>query len=356
MQANQTLLLKSILAEAVKFRAADLHFSVGNAPLLRIDDQLMPMEDQEVVNQDFMKDLVNLLLTDAQKDALKDCKELIFTYDFEKGLRFKVNIFYQQGFLSATFRYIAPQIPTIDSLGLDATVKKIAAIKKGLVIVSGNFGSGRSSTASAIIEEINQTRKEYIIAVEDPIEYIFVNKKSIIEQREVGKDTNSYADAINYFQEEDGDVLFLDQSDDSKVIPSILELARAGSLVITVMSADSASKTVSRILDSFQSFDQERIRNLLATSLRAILCQKLLPKSGGGLVVVQEIMMVNDAIKSIIASGNIAQLDTIIQTSRKENMVSFNQSLAELYENRRISLEDALENATDKKTFENLIQ
>ncbi|MFA5047486.1 MAG: ATPase, T2SS/T4P/T4SS family [Patescibacteria group bacterium] len=356
MQANQNLLLKGVLAEAVKFRAADLHFSVGNAPLLRIDGQLTPMADQAVINQDFMKDLINLLLTDAQKDTLKERKELIFTYDFEKGLRFKVNIFYQQGFLSATFRYISPQTPTIDSLGLEETVKKIAGVKKGLVIISGNFGSGRSSTAASIIEEINQTRKEYIIAVEDPIEYIFTNKKSIIEQREVGKDTNSYADAINYFQEEDGDVLFLDQADDPKIIPSILELARAGSLVITVMSADSASKTVSRILDSFQSFDQERIRNLLATSLKAILCQKLLPKSGGGLVVVQEIMMVNDAIKSIIASGNIAQLDTIIQTSRKENMISFNQSLAELYGARRISLEDALENATDKKTFENLIQ
>jgi len=251
--------------------------------------------------------------------------------------------------LSATLRYIPSKIPTVASLGLSTDITKLAKLKNGLMIVSGPFGSGRSTTIAAIIDEINRTRKEYIITIEDPIEYIFTNKKSIVEQREVGSDTRSYSDALKYFEEEDGDVLFLENMQDPKIIPAVLEISRGGSLVLSTISADSAAKTVSRILDSFQSFDQERIRDLLSTSLRAVVCQKLLPRVGGGLVLAYEILIINDAARSVIINGNLNRLEDIIQTSRKDGMISFDQNLAQLVKDRMVSREDALENASNKK-------
>jgi len=195
-----------------------------------------------------------------------------------------------------------------------------------------------------------------IITIEDPIEYVFNNSQSIIEQRQIGQDTRSFVDALGYFEEENGDVLFVEEMEDITVIPLVLEIARGGSLVISSLSAASASNTVARILDSFQSFDQERIRNLLATALKAVICQRLLPKIGGGSVVVQEIMTVNSAIQSIISSGNYTQIDDIIRTSRSEGMAPFDQELAQLVRDRIITREEALNNAADKSRMEEWIK
>ena len=335
--------------------ASDLHFSVGNKPVLRVDQGLVFLEDREVIVSEFMEGLVSSWLEPTQREKLESNREIIFTYDFDKELRFKINIFYQKGYLSATFRHIPSRVPTIDSLGLTSVLKDLIIFKKGLILVSGPFGSGRSTTAAAMVEEINSTRKEYIITLEEPIEYIFTNNKSIVEQREVGKDTKSFEDALKYFQEEDGDVLFLEDIGDPKIVPMILEIANGSSLVISTANADSASKAVSSILDNFTSLDQTRIRDLLSNSLRAVVCQRVLPKMGVGVVVVQEIMIVNEAVKSIILSGNISQLDNIIHISRKEGMISFNQALAELVQARKISMKDALEESPDRKSLESMI-
>ncbi len=356
MQASQNLIIKNILMEVVKRRATDLHFSVSNYPILRVGGELIFLDDQEVVTQEFMDIFTDSLFTEEQKKKLVTNKEIILTYDFDRNLRFKINIFYQRGFLSATLRHIPTQVPTISSLGLSPIMKEIAQFKKGLVIVSGPFSSGRSTTAAAVLEEINQTRKVYAITIEEPIEYVFTNSKSIIEQREVGRDTRSFTDALAYFEEEDGDVLFFEEMRNSLIIPNILEIARGGALVLSTMSADSTAKTIARILDSFQSFDHERVRDLLSSSLKAIVCQKLVPKIGGGLMAVQEIMIVNEAIKSIIAKGDPSQIDNIIQISRKEGMITFDQALAGLVRDRKISLEDALDNSSDRKTLENLLK
>ena len=355
MQSNQSLLIKDILIEGIKMGASDLHFSVGNKPVLRVNSDLVSLEDREIIVSEFMEGLIDSWLSPEQKEILQKNREIIFTYDFDKELRFKINIFYQKGYLSATFRHIPSQVPTIDSLGLTPILKTLMALKKGLIIIAGPFGSGRSTTAAAMIEEINSTRKEYIITVENPIEYIFTNNKSIIEQREVGKDTQSFEEALRYFQEEDGDVLFLENMGDPKVVPLVLEIANGNSLVISTVSADSASSAISSILDNFTSLDQERIRDLLSNSLRAVVCQKILPKVGGGVISAQEIMTLNDAIKSIIAKGNIAQINDVMQISRKEGMISFNQSLADLVQARKITREDALEEASDRKSLENII-
>ena len=356
MSVSQELAIKNILTDAVKRGASDLHFSVGNNPTLRIDDKLVALEDGQVITEEFMNSLVDWLLDSEKKKKLLANKELVLARNFDKNLRFKINIFYQRGFLSVSLRHIPYQVPTLQTLKLNPILADLVKNKHGLIIISGPFGSGRSTTMAALVEEINRSRKEYIITIEDPIEYIFTNNKSIIEQREVGLDTNSFEEALKYFEEEDGDILLLEEMNKPVVIPLVLEIARGSSLVLTAVSADSASNTLARILDIFPAFDQERIRDLLATSLLAVICQKVLPKIGGGIVIAQEILIANNAVKSIIISGNIANLDNIIQTSRNEGMVSLNSALSELVKDRQITREDALNNATDKKILENSLK
>ena len=205
-----------------------------------------------------------------------------------------------------------------------------------------------------MINEINKIRKEYIITVEQPIEFIFVNDKSIIEQREVGKDANSFHDALTYFQEEGGDVLFVDRMNDPKIIPLILEIA-ASSLVFTIVTANSAQAVISLIVDSFQSFDQERIRDMLANSLKAVICQKMIPKISGGVKVVYEYLPVNESVKATIQSGNLKQIDNIINTSKKFGMISLEQSLALAVKNGEIEIGEAMENAKNQKLLESLL-
>jgi twitching motility protein PilT len=291
--------------------------------------------------------LAEALLTPTQQQKLAKDKEIILTYNFDKNLRFKINLFYQKSFLSATFRYVPVQIPALSQLGMPATVRELIKLNRGLVIVSGAFGSGRTSTAASMIEEINISRKKYIITIEDPIEYVFANKKSVIEQRQVGQDTNSYVDALRYFQEESGDVLFLEQLNSASIIPPVLEIARGSALVITTMAADTCARSLTAILDYFPAFDQERIRDLLSGALKAVVCQKLLPKIGGGVVPICEILLVNDTVRATIASGNLNQLDNIIATSRREGMVSFNQALNEALRANLITYEEAQEHSPD---------
>ncbi len=356
MDTAQALSIRKILTQAIARGAADLHFSVGNRPTLRINGDLAGMEDQDIIDMAFMEQLVSWLLTPEQSKLLKQNREIIITHDFDKQLRFKINIFYQRNFLSATLRHIPWQVPVLDSLNLNPKVKALTNLQKGLVIVAGSFGSGRSTTVAAMLEEINLSRKEYIITIEDPIEYLYINKQSIIEQRQVGRDVRTMADAIKYFEEEDGDILYLEGMEDPKIIPQVLEIARAGALVITHVTAATAAETISRIIDSFTSLDQERIRDLLASALQAVVCQKVIPQMGGGVMVIQEILMVNDTVKSIILDGRTNQLASVIMNSAEDGMVSFDQILAKLVAERRISLVDALDNATDRKRLEKMIR
>jgi len=335
MLSNQTLLVKSILIDAIKVGAADLHFSVGKKPAYKINNQWITMDDREMVDESFIQDLTKTILDEAGQAKLEKEKEIFFSYDFDKDLRFKINIFYQKRFLSVTLRHIPAKIPTIDSLGLNPVVKKLVDFKKGLVLIAGAFGSGKSSTAAAMIEEINQRKKQYIITIEQPIEYIFANNESIVEQREVGIDTASFEDALKYFQEEAGDVLFLENVSDIKFWPIILEIASGSSLVITTCNADTVTGAISTIINGFTSFDQERIRDMMSIALKAVVCQKILPKVGGGSVAAQEILIVNDAAKSLIAKGSINQIDNIIQVSRKDGMVTFDQALVDLAKNKK---------------------
>jgi twitching motility protein PilT len=356
MEAAQGLTLKNILIQAIKDRASDIHFSVGNVPIFRVNDKLVSGDSFEPVTADSMTEMSEAVLSPEQRDKLKQFKELILTYSFDKNLRFKINFFYQRGMLSASFRYIPSQVRSLSELGLAEGASSLVNIKKGLIVIAGPFGSGRSTTAAALIEEINRTRKEYIITVEKHPEHLFSNRESIIEQREVGVDANSFLGALEYFQEENGDVLFIEEMNDKEVIPAILEIAGGSSLVISCISAESARKAITRILDSFQSFDQERIRDLLSTSLKAVWCQKLVPSLAGGLVPAYELLKINDSAAAMIMDGTTSQLDNLIRTSRREEMVSLEQTLAAMVKSGKIASDKAYENANDKNTLDNALK
>jgi len=356
METSQLAALNSILAETIKRRASDLHLTVGKQPVVRIDDKLQPLSEAEVLTADFLKAVVKDILTDEQQEVLKKEKEIIFIYNWENKARFKINIFQQRGYWSISWRVIPVKVKTPLELGLTAIIDSLTKLKEGLVIITGPFSSGRTTTAVSLIEEINKNRAEHIITIEKPIEFIFTNKKSIVDQREVGRDTNSFLDALENCQEEDVDVLLVEEINSPKELSLILDIANSGALVIALMNTDSVIQTIEKILFSFQSFERERIQNLLASVLEGIVVQRLLPQVGGGLIMASEVLISTLAVKSIIREGKIRQLSSILQTSKSEGMITLDQSLADLVRRGKITGEEALGSATNKADFKSFLK
>jgi len=356
METSQLATLNNILAETVKRQASDLHLTVGKQPVIRIDDKLQPLLEAEVLTADFLTEIADSLLKEEQQEVLEKEKEITFIYNWENKARFKINIFQQRGYLSISWRLIPAKVRTLLELGLPPAVDKFTKLKDGLIILTGPFASGRTTTAVSLIEEINKNRAEHIITIEKPIEFIFTNKKSIIDQREVGRDTNSFLDALENCQEEDLDVLLVEEINSPQELSLILDIANAGTLVIALMNTDSAIQTIEKILFSYQSFERERIQNLLASVLRGIVVQRLLPQVGGGLVLVSEVLVSILAVKSVIREGKIRQLNSILQTSKEEGMITLDQSLADLVKRGKIVSEEALTVAVNKEDFQSFLK
>ncbi|MFH1226187.1 MAG: PilT/PilU family type 4a pilus ATPase [bacterium] len=351
METQQLAILNRILITAVKKQASDLHLVMGKQPVMRVDDKLVALETEEVLTADWLKQLAAELLNDEQKAVLSQNKEVTFIYGLENQFRFKVNVFFQRGYLSISWRLIPAKVKTLAELGLPTAVSQFVQLKRGLVIVAGPFGSGRTSTIAALLEEINKTRAEHIITIERPIEFLFANKKSIIEQREVGQDTNSFLAALDDSHEEDVDVLMVEEMDEPAVMASVLDLANAGSLIFGAMNTDSVSQTLEKIIFSFQSFERERIKNLLANALEGIIAQRLLPKVGGGMVLAAEVLVSTLAVKSLIREDKVQQLKSVLQTSGEEGMITLDRSLAGLVKQGLIARETALAYSASKEDF-----
>ncbi len=351
METQQLATLNRILVTAVKQQASDLHLVMGKQPVMRVDGKLVSLETEEVLTADWLKQLAAELLNDEQKAALNQNKEATFIYELENQFRFKVNVFFQRGYLSISWRLIPAKVKTLAELGLPSAVNQFVRLKRGLVIVAGPFGSGRTATIAALLEEINKTRAEHIITIERPIEFLFANKKSIIEQREVGQDTKSFLAALEDSQEEDVDVLMVEEMDEPAVLASVLDLANAGALIFGAMNTDSVGQTLEKMIFSFQSFERERIKNLLANALAGIIAQRLLPKVGGGMVLAAEVLISNLAVKSLIREDKIKQLKSVLQTSGGEGMITLERSLAELAKQGLIARETALAYAASKEDF-----
>ncbi|KKS25047.1 MAG: hypothetical protein UU85_C0008G0001, partial [Candidatus Wolfebacteria bacterium GW2011_GWA2_42_10] len=322
--------LNDLLLTTAQQNASDLHLAVGRRPTLRIDGALVPLQKEAILTPEAAKELVFALLTPEQKENFLREREVDFAYAFEDKARFRINVFYQRGYEAAALRYIPSQIKTIEELNLPPILHDFVKLSQGFVLLVGPAGHGKSTTLAAMLDEINHGQMDHIITVEDPIEYIFAQDKSIVSQREVGIDTPEFHKALRSVLRQDPDVIMVGEMRDAESIATALTASETGHLVFSTLHTNSASQTVDRIIDSFPAEQQQQVASQLAATLVGIISERLIPKIGGGRVPVCEIMIVNPAIRNLIRERKVFQIDLVIETSLQEGMLSLNRSLVNL--------------------------
>ncbi len=333
--------LNELLLATATQKASDLHIAVGRKPTLRIDGVLIPLQKEQVLTSEDTQGLILELLLPKIKERFLKYGDVDFSYSFEDKARFRVNVFFQRGFLAASLRLIPAQIKSIEDLNLPLILHDFAKLNQGFILVVGPAGHGKSTTLAAILDEINHSRNEHIITIEDPIEYLFVQDKSIISQREVTIDSPSFHRALRSLLRQDPDVAMVGEMRDRESIATAMTAAETGHLIFSTLHTNSASQTIDRIIDSFPADHQGQITSQLAATLVAIVSQRLVPRIDGGRIPVCEIMFVNSAIRNLIRERKIFQIDLVIETSLQEGMITLNRSLAELVKRKEISLEIA---------------
>lgn len=314
--------------QAIKQNASDLHLAAGSIPALRIDGELIKLNHDAVKNED-LKQAITSLINKETMEKFEYKRELDFSQDFF-GSRFRVNLHYQEGKIGLTARLVPKNIPQPEELGFDEVIYKITHLADGLILVTGPSGSGKSTTLACIVNIINKERQANIITIEDPIEYLFTEEQSIIEQREVGHDTMSFASALKYALRQDPNIIMLGEMRDNETIAAVLTAAETGHLIISTLHTSTAAETISRIVDSFPARQQQQVLNQLALTLRVVITQKLLPKIGGGRVAAREILINNSAVANLIRSNQIGQIYSIIQTGYKDGMITMNKAIDKL--------------------------
>lgn len=337
--------IRELLQVTIDNKASDLHLLVGKPPTLRIHGVLGAIPGREPLTQEMIQDLVWQMVTPEQKEILSVNKEIDFSFEYEKKARFRINAYYQKGTMAASLRLIPFEIRSIDELNLPKICHQFAQLKQGFILVTGPTGHGKSTTLAAILNEINQIRAEHIVTIEDPIEFILPQGKSIISQREIHGDTHSWEIALRSILREDPNVVLIGEMRDYETISSALTIAETGHLVFATLHTNSAAQTIDRIIDVFPAHAQPQIRMQLSASLEAVFSQRLLPCLSGGRVAAAEIMVATPAVRTSIREGKTHMLDNIIQTSAELGMMTLETSLAALVREGKISLEVAQEYA-----------
>ncbi len=329
-----------LLNLAVEKKASDLHLIVGVPPCIRIDGSLYSVPNEPIVTREFMEEALPLVLKPEQYERFKVNRDLDFSF-YLSNSRFRVNAYYQRGFYSLSFHVIPSQILTIEELGLPKILHSFANLRQGFILVTGPTGHGKSTTLAAVLDEINRTRSEHIVTIEDPIEFVIPPKKSIISQREVGNDTHSWQIALRSVLREDPNVVMVGEMRDYETIAAALTIAETGHLVFATLHTNSASQTIDRIVDVFPQNQQGQVRLQLSNTLEGVFSMRLLPAIGGGRVVAYEVMLGTPAVRTVIREGKTHLLDNIIQTSHEFGMRTMESSLVELVKSGKISLEVA---------------
>jgi twitching motility protein PilT len=336
--------------------ASDLHLSVGVKPTIRIDGVLHPVEDYPVLNPEQAEALVDTIMTDGQRKRLKENKEVDFSFPFEEKARFRANVYHQRGYLAAALRLIPMSLKSYEELELPGQIQLFAQLKQGLILFAGPTGHGKSTTQATIIDDINTNRAEHIVTIEDPIEYTHLHKKSIVDQREVGEDTDSFGIALRSVLREDPDVVLIGEMRDHETMAAAMTIAETGHLVFATVHTNDAPQTIDRIVDSFPSYQQNQVRSQLAQVLEGVVSQRLLPKIGGGRIPAVEIMMATTAIRNLIREGKTHQIPGVIQTSTEEGMISMEKALANRVQEGLVKYDDAMLYANDVKSLSKMVK
>lgn len=349
------LKIELLLEEVVKNNASDLHLTVGMNPVLRIDGMVHPLSEFPVLNEQDVEKLVYSIVDDVQKDILLKDKEVDFSFAFGDIARFRANAYHQKGNIGLALRLIPTKIKTIDELGLPAVINKLTELPRGLVLVTGPTGSGKSTTLAAMIAKINAERALHIITIEDPIEYTHNHNKSIIEQREVHYDTRSFGAALRSALREDPDVVLVGEMRDLETISAAITIAETGHLVLATLHTNNAAQSIDRMVDVFPPYQQQQIRVQLSNILQGVVSQRLIPAIGGGRIAATEIMISTPAVRNIIREGKTHQLDAVIQTSADQGMISMDKALVALVKSGRVTAEEARGYCIDSQEFERLL-
>ena len=353
---NQNLRIEILLEEIVRKNASDLHLQVGLPPMMRLDGVLAPFPGYNPLNADEVEHLVFAILDDDQQKILIKDKEFDFSFAFGDLGRFRVNAFHERGNLAASLRLIPNQIKTITELGMPPVIQSFADFPRGLVLVTGPTGSGKSTTLAALIDKINSEKAQHIITIEDPIEFTHKSKRSAIVQREVHYDTYSFSAALRSSLRQDPDVVLIGEMRDLETISAAITIAETGHLVFATLHTNSAAQSIDRMIDVFPPHQQPQVRSQLANILQGICAQRLVPAIGGGRVVAAEVMVANPAIRNIIREGKTHQLDTVIQTGSDQGMQTMDRTLVKLVQSGVVTYDDAREFAVDLVEFERLMR
>jgi len=353
----QQLSLSELLHKLSELNGSDLHITTGTAPLVRVHGEIRPLDGYRPLTSSETKQLAYSVLTDAQKHRFEENLELDFSFGVKGLSRFRANIFNQRGAVGAVFRAIPYEIKSFEELGLPPVVKELCTKPRGLVLVTGPTGSGKSTTLAAVIDKINKDRHEHILTIEDPIEFLHNHKNCIVNQREVNADTRGFANALRTALRQDPDVVLVGEMRDLETIESALRIAETGHLTFATLHTNSAVSTINRIIDVFPSMQQAQVRAQLSLTLEGILCQTLLPKADGrGRALAMEILVPNAAIRNLIREDKVHQIYSMMQTGQDvHGMQTFNQSLATLFHKRQISRETAMQRTSNANELRDLI-
>ncbi|NNF26440.1 MAG: type IV pilus twitching motility protein PilT [Gemmatimonadetes bacterium] len=346
--ASEGVSLRALLQEMIQRGASDLHLTVGQPPKLRIDGSLVNAQVAAVLKPKDTLSLTYSILTENQKKKFETEDELDFSFGVQNLARFRGNCFRQRGCVALAIRQIPYEIVSIEKLGLPKVLNRLAERPRGLVLVTGPTGSGKSTTLAAMVDKINRERKGHIITIEDPIEFIHRHQNCMVNQREVGADTHNFSAALKYALRQDPDVILIGEMRDLETMSAALTIAETGHLVLATLHTNSAAESINRIIDAFPSHQQAQIRAQLAFVLEGVVTQTLIPKARGkGRVAAAEIMMCTAAIRAVIRDEKIHQIYSLMQAGKKHGMQTMNDSLAQLYLNGEVTLEDALKRSGD---------
>ena len=333
--------LSKLIEELLKREATDLHLISGRPAILRINGGLTFSQDNEIITPATINNIIEAILSDEQKGRLEEKKDVDLAISIEDKARFRVNIYQTMGKYSLAMRYISNKIRSIEDLHLPPILHQFARATQGFFLVVGPSGHGKSTALAALLDEINHTRFDHIITIEDPIEYIFHSDKCLIEQREIGVDVKDFHRGLRAMFREDADVIMIGEMRDPETISTALTAAETGHLVLSTLHTNTAAETIDRIITSFPSHEQAQIKNQLASTLVGILSRRLLPSLQGGLINAYEILIANSAIRNLIREGKIYQIPSVMETSLADGMITLNHCLADLVKNNLITLDQA---------------